>query len=59
VFQGTNVGIMKADATFTTAGRVLWVVVKNRDLNVMCHLGRVKNVVEAQGWGNCCKDYSL
>jgi len=57
VFQGTNVGNLKADATFSTAGRVLWVVVKKRGLYVACHLGRVKNVVEGQGWGNCCKGY--
>jgi len=54
VFQGTNVGNMKADATFATAG----VVVKKRDPYVVFHLGRVKNVVEGQGWGNCCKGYS-
>jgi len=25
---------------------------------MLCHLGRVKNVVEGQGQGNCCKGYS-
>jgi len=38
-------------STFATVGRIFWVVVKKRGPYVVCHLGRVKNVVEGSGPG--------
>jgi len=46
---------MKADATFATAGRVLGCSEEERPI---CCVISVKNVVEGQSWGNCCKGYS-
>jgi len=51
-FQEAKVGNMKANTTFATLGRVLWIVVK-RGPYVVCYLGGVKNLVEDQSWGNC------